>query len=244
MLKSIAALVLVAACVPFMAAQSRGGRGPGVIGFGFNSGVGGGRGLAGRFAGGGYYSSFFGDPYYYADFAAPPAPEPPPQYVIVQPPSAPDASPQARTQPLLIEWQNGKYVQIHDSQSQPGEISHTQVSQSEESQTQASSAQASQSGSDETVMQPRTGQVSNANAPAPQRPPAVLVFRDGHREQVGEYTISSGALYVQGQYWTDGYWNRKVQLSSLNLPATQAVNRQNGVNFLLPNSPSEVVTGP
>jgi hypothetical protein len=74
--------------------------------------------------------------------------------------------------------------------------------------------------------------------------PAILVFRDGHREQVREYTLADGALYARGDYWIDGYWNRKILISSLDLAATMAANRQSGVDFVLPSGPNVVVIGP
>ncbi len=74
--------------------------------------------------------------------------------------------------------------------------------------------------------------------------PAVVVFRDGHREEVAAYTITDGVLYAQGNYYTDGSWNRKIDLSSLNLPETIEASRSRGVHFRLPAAPNEVVTRP
>ena len=56
--------------------------------------------------------------------------------------------------------------------------------------------------------------------------------------------IVEGILYAQGEYWNDGYWTKKIQLSALNLPATRTTNQEHGVNFLLPTSPNEIVTRP
>ena len=77
-----------------------------------------------------------------------------------------------------------------------------------------------------------------------QLPPAVLVFRDGHREQVHDYVIASGKLYLRGEYWRDGYWTRTVELATLDVPRTLSANQENGVNFVLPTGPNEVVTRP
>lgn len=74
--------------------------------------------------------------------------------------------------------------------------------------------------------------------------PVLLVFRDGQRQQVNEYTIADGILYAHGEYWIDGYWNRQIRLSSLDLPATFAANQQNGVTFILPSAANQVVTRP
>ena len=84
----------------------------------------------------------------------------------------------------------------------------------------------------------------NQSSAPPQLPPAVLVFRDGHREQVEDYVIASGKLYARGDYWRDGYWTKTVELATLDLPRTMSANRENGVNFVLPAGPNVVVTRP
>jgi hypothetical protein len=79
---------------------------------------------------------------------------------------------------------------------------------------------------------------------APELPPAILVFRDGHREETSDYTIADGVLYARGDYYTNGSWNRKIELSSLNLPETIKSNQSRGVRFQLPSSPNEVIVRP
>jgi hypothetical protein len=75
-------------------------------------------------------------------------------------------------------------------------------------------------------------------------PPTVLVFRDGHREQVPEYAIVGSTIYASGDYWQSGHWTKNIQLSMLNIPATVQANHDNGVNFTLPAGPDQVVTRP
>jgi hypothetical protein len=75
-------------------------------------------------------------------------------------------------------------------------------------------------------------------------PPAVLVFRDGRRQEVFSYSIIGPALYASGTYWTNGYWTQKILLADLNLSATLQANRERGVNFVLPSAPDQVVTRP
>ena len=48
-----------------------------------------------------------------------------------------------------------------------------------------------------------------ATPPAHDLPPALLVFRDGHTEEVRDYTIADGILYARGDFYTDGYWAGK-----------------------------------
>jgi hypothetical protein len=85
--------------------------------------------------------------------------------------------------------------------------------------------------------------VTVASAVSP-RLPTVLIYRDGHREDVSGYAIISSVIYARGDYWQDGYWTKNIQLSSLNIPATLKANQENGVKFILPSSPNEVVTRP
>ena len=75
-------------------------------------------------------------------------------------------------------------------------------------------------------------------------PVAVLVFRDGHREEVSAYTITGGAIYAPADFYRDGSWNRKIELSSLDLPETLKSNYSRGLRFQLPRAPNEVIVGP
>ena len=86
-----------------------------------------------------------------------------------------------------------------------------------------------------------------ARSSAPQQtelPPAVLVFRDGRRQEVSSYAIIGPALYASGSYWTNGYWTQKILLADLDLAATLQANQQRGVNFVLPSAPDQVITRP
>lgn len=74
--------------------------------------------------------------------------------------------------------------------------------------------------------------------------PAVLVFRDGQREEVSAYSISGGALYIQSDFYVSGSWHQRIELRTLDLPATVAENRSRGIRFQLPNAPNEVIVGP
>lgn len=64
--------------------------------------------------------------------------------------------------------------------------------------------------------------------PAPQEP-TLLVFKDGHKLEVGNYAILGSTLFDL----TPGH-ARKVPLSDLDLAATQKVNDDRGVVFRLP----------
>lgn len=97
---------------------------------------------------------------------------------------------------------------------------------------------------DSQVNQPLAGSAPSPGQQRPELPPAVLVFRDGHRQEVSSYSIIGPALYASGSYWTNGYWTQKVLLADLDLSATILANQERGVKFVLPSAPDQVVTRP
>lgn len=174
--------------------------------------------------GGGYYPAYF-DPLDWDYLSAPDysvASQPP---VIVMQAPAPPAAPEPQSppsQPLVIELQGDRYVQV-SGENPSGE---TLIAQRPPSAMQRSqSTLATQSGT-------------------PAQRDALLIFRDGHREQISGYTISGGFLYATADYYTAGTWNRKIELSSLNLPDTVNANHSRGIPFHLPSASNEVIVGP
>ncbi len=159
-----------------------------------------------------------GSPFLYADY--PPQPwtvqSPPPQIVIVQPASMTDTPPEAKSEPLLIELQGTRYVRFGGRQTTERGANVPPDYK-------------------ESVAQRRT---------QPEPPAAILIFRDGHREQAPEYAIVGATLYASGDYWQTGHWTRNIQLSALNLPATIQANHDAGIKFTLPSAPNEIVTRP
>ena len=67
-------------------------------------------------------------------------------------------------------------------------------------------------------------------------PPAILVFRDGHREEVKNYTIIGEMLYTKQNYWVSGSWSKEIDLAALDIPATLELNQSQGSGFRLPDS--------
>jgi len=166
---------------------------------------------------------FFGDPFY-ADYPLAPL-SIPSQYVVVQPPPpAPTAPPEAKSEPLMIELQGNRYVRFGGTRQ-----SAERGANAAPDYTEANAATSSR------AMQPQ---------PQAELPPTVLVFRDGHREQVPEYAIVGSTIYASADYRQNGYWTKNIQLSALNIPATVSANHDNGVKFILPSAPNEVVTRP
>jgi hypothetical protein len=75
-------------------------------------------------------------------------------------------------------------------------------------------------------------------------PPAVLVFRDGHSEEVNSYSIIGDSIHTKANYWSTGKWTRTIAVAELNLPATVERNRERGIKFELPSSPDEIMVRP
>jgi hypothetical protein len=82
-----------------------------------------------------------------------------------------------------------------------------------------------------------------AEAPS-ELPHAVLVFRDGRREEIGKYVIVGPTIYASADYWSSGSWTRKVQIAELDVPATLKLNQERGTRFSLPSGPNEVMIRP
>lgn len=74
--------------------------------------------------------------------------------------------------------------------------------------------------------------------------PAVLIFRDGHREQIAQYTIVGGVIQIKADYWSDGRWTRAIKIAELDVPATLKENEARGTHFALPSRPGEVMMRP
>jgi hypothetical protein len=69
-----------------------------------------------------------------------------------------------------------------------------------------------------------------AAAPEPLEP-TMLVFKDGHKLEVGNYAIIGQTLFDM----TPGH-TRRVALADLDLEATRRTNDERGVTFALPIS--------
>lgn len=72
----------------------------------------------------------------------------------------------------------------------------------------------------------------------------MLVFRDGHEEEITSYTIIGNTLYARANYWTSGSWTRTIEIANLDVPATLKLNQERGSNFRLPSGPQEVMIRP
>lgn len=59
----------------------------------------------------------------------------------------------------------------------------------------------------------------------------VLIYRDGHAEEVGNYAIVGKTIWVFNEERA-----KKIPLADLDLPATKRDNEDRGIDFVLPNS--------
>jgi len=84
------------------------------------------------------------------------------------------------------------------------------------------------------VPTPHSVQSADAAPPAPEPPqvPTLLVFKDGHKIEVGNYAIIAATLFDL----TPGH-SRKVAISDLDLEATRKQNDERGITFQLPPNP-------
>jgi hypothetical protein len=168
----------------------------------------------------GYYPLGLFDPYYadYFDTGYPVASQPP--LIVVQPQAASVPEPPAAPmQPLMIELQGDRYVQVSGDQSPQAQM----------------------------IVSPAPAKpITRSNNPISfdSSSPAILIFRDGHREEVTGYTIADGRLYVTSNYLTTGFWIQYIELSTLNMPETIAANSGRPHPFRIPSSPNEVIVGP
>ena len=141
------------------------------------------------------------------------------------------------SQPLMIELQNGRYVRVNNAAVDGEALPLTLYPSTQPAKlTRPNSPRQANS----TTQPPAIA----AAPPAHNLPPAVLVFRDGHTEEVRDYTIADGILYARGDYYTDGYWNKKIDLATLDVAQTLQANAMHNVKFVLPSSPNEVITRP
>jgi hypothetical protein len=177
---------------------------------------------------------FFADsafaPYLYSNYEPGIIEAPPPQMVQTAQPASP-APVRNPPESLVLESQGDRWVRITNyGQSQSG-------GQSGQPEPKAASNLASAT----TAATPRGAQAAE---PPGELPPAVLVFRDGHKEEIGKYAIVGPTIYTSADYWSSGSWTRKLQIAELDVPATLKLNRERGAKFSLPSGPNEVMIRP
>lgn len=123
--------------------------------------------------------------------------------------------------------QNGQYA---DGQYQDGQ--YQDYAQASDYANEQSLEQQSDGENQQQDMyarsQPNEPLHSELTAPSP---PTTLVFRDQHKQEIQNYAIIGHTLWNFADQRT-----QKIPLSDLDLPATQKVNEDRGVNFRLPGA--------
>ncbi len=149
----------------------------------------------------------------------------PPQIVVVRPASA-DAQPRnSRPGPLVIEWQGDRYVRY-------GGL---------ETEDRTNSAHPDYVAPATTKPPLSSAPGERPETPMEERQSAVLVYRDGHREEIADYAIADGVIYVRDADWQNGHWTKHIPLAALDPSATLQANQQRGVKFMLPSAPNVVI---
>jgi len=228
-----AAILIAAIFAPCASAQVRG---MGTRGSAARSGIPFGSGRRTGFIRAGHHrhfndSAFLPAGYFYPDFPdydydaeEVPSPASPVQIVVAAPAQAPAPAPVA-AQPLLLELREGQWVQVPTTVQAPA------------------SAQSTPSGSAKS-RNPAVdiaGDKLTAQAPLAASPHAILVFRDGHQEEVATYMIQGDVIHASTDYWSTGSWTRKIPVAELDIPATLKLNQERGGKFNLPSGPSEIL---
>jgi hypothetical protein len=118
---------------------------------------------------------------------------------------------------LLIEWQGDRYVRFGGAavKDESGAAAHPDYAEPAATRPVVS--------------------------PLKDQPPTVLVYRDGHREEIPDYAIADGVIYVRGSDWQSGGWTKHIPLSALDAAATVQANRERGAKFMLPSASNVVI---
>lgn len=161
------------------------------------------------------------DEYDYEQDGPPPQETNPAPVQIVTAPAA--KAPATSIEPLVLESRDGQWVRLPTG---------NQIAVPQSGRADSAPVVNSHSGIIESAEQA---------PPAPELPPALIVFRDGHTEEVAKYMIQGADLYTSADYWNSGTWSRKIPLADLDLPSTLKLNKARGTKFSLPSGPSEVV---
>jgi hypothetical protein len=182
------------------------------------------RAFAGSRFGPNYYPYYDSDYYPFYDSQDEGGEAPPPPFRAQTAAPASPANPPKPPESLVMELRGDHWVRLTSYGAMAiGESGHPQ--------SEAASGPAQAKGSADSI---------RAQGPS-ELPPAVLVFRDGHQEEVARYTIVGTTLSIKTDYWSTGSWTRKIPIAELNLAATLRANQERGAKFSLPSRPSEVI---
>ncbi len=177
-------------------------------------------------------NGFFAPAYLYADNEydqEPDAVSVPPVQVAVMQPTPP--APPVPVEPLLMEKRNGEWVRVATGKqmaaSQPAPADSAKPTTPHPAIVAPSKA--------------RSKAAAPAAAPVVALPSAVIVFRDGHQEEIAKYVIQGDVLYTNSVSANGVSRERQIPLAQLDLPASLKASKDRGAKFNLPSAPNEVI---
>jgi hypothetical protein len=145
---------------------------------------------------------------------------PPVQMAAIQPVPPPPPPP---VESLVMEQRNGEWVRL---------ATGSRMATLQSAQSDSTKPAPPLSG----IVEPAMG-----TTPAVALPPAVIVFRDGHQEEITKYVIQGDVLFTRTASAAGMSLERKIPLSLLDLPASLKLNKDRGAKFSLPTASNEVM---
>src|SRR6185437_3534435 len=136
---------------------------------------------------------------------------------------------QAGQQPLQIEIrvvQDGKDQSQTDQYAPGDQVPGESDSEGETRLTMRNDREQSRQESSKSA---QPSEPTQGTEPTREVIPTVLIFRDGHRQEVRNYAIMGKVLYD-----LENMTSRKIQLAELDIPATIKENDERGVTFTMP----------
>jgi hypothetical protein len=186
-----------------------------------------------------HYGALGYGPYFYPDYETDEGDVTEPSTRVINQAASVAAAPSAKAaDSIVMELRGDHWVRL--TSMGPMEVNGSASGASSSAQTAASP----QPGSSRGDTGSGTISAFDATSKPAELPAAVLIFRDGHREEAPKYTIVGSVIYIKSDYWANGAWTRKVNIADLDVPATLKENQSRGTHFTLPSRPGEVMMRP
>jgi hypothetical protein len=125
----------------------------------------------------------------------------------------------------------GSYAPAYNTPSYPSYVYVTPGDSNYDAQEQTQQEQIDSLNNEVTTLRAQQQQNLPQGKTTEIRAEAVLIYRDGHAEEVQNYAIVGKTIWV-----FDEARARKVPISQLDLPATKRDNEDRGINFVVPDS--------
>lgn len=168
----------------------------------------------------------------------------PVQVVVEQPTPAPVASAVPAMPPadaMVLEKRDGQWVRVPNGNQVPTATQSTEKQATDKQVAGKQGTEKQQGSSPAGKLHPGISDPADGMKAAPELPAAVLVFRDGHKEELQKYMIQGDAIYTSSNAYTPGALTKRIPLSELDIPASLKLNKDRGTGFSLPSASNEVV---